>query len=424
MRQGRYYIVRLMPLWLLLLTPFYLFPTSTRSLALLALPGLWWLQKQEKGYFIRRTLLDWPIFLMLVMVLVSLYATFDLTFSLSKVTGFLFHIAVFYAVVETVQTRVGLNRALVFYFLSGLVVIGLGLLGTQWMFKVPLLSHLTQFIPRLVQNLPGAETGIHPNQLAGTLLWFFPLQLSLIWGLSKHVAVPVIGSKRLTSLLLWGNLGVTGFTFLLTQSRGGWVGGVVALAFLGSILHRGVRWLVLIGLGIGFVSLGVFGWSTALDLFFSDATEKAIGSLGSLSFRMEIWRAALWGIADFPFTGMGMGTFRVVARLLYPLNVSPTYNISDAHNQFLQVALDLGLLGLIGFMALWFGAGYSIVYTIRHTRDAFIKVISLGIASCMIGYFVFAFSSIVALGAKPGVFFWWLLAMAVGIHQKTVRQVQ
>lgn len=412
------FLVRYIPLWLLLLAPFLLFPSLTKTLALLGLPFLWWLNKREKGYFVRRTPFDWAIFVLLLMVLVSEYATFDLNFSLPKLSGFLFHIAIFYAVAEAVRTRRGLQRSLAFYFLLGLLVLGIGVLNTVWLEKVSFLATITQKLPTLTEKLPGAESGIHPNQLAGTLLWIFPLQASIVWGLFQQRKADF---PRWVLPVLSTSFAFTLVVFLLTQSRGGWVGGIVALAILGSLWHRTIRWSVGIG-GVGTViAAGVIGWQKIGELLVSDTTEAIVGNLGSLGFRQEVWRVALWGLGDFPFTGMGMGTFRKVARVLYPLNVSPKYDIAHAHNQFLQTGLDLGILGMAAFLAVWLIAGFLLARTIRHTDtdDVFIKSVAVGSVASLGGYFVYALSDTVALGAKPGFFLWWLFAFSTGVYQLT-----
>ena len=55
----------------------------------------------------------------------------------------------------------------------------------------------------------------------------------------------------------------------------------------------------------------------------------------SLDSRVEIWSRALYALQDFPFTGVGLGTFRRVVNLLYPLFlVPPDVDIAHAHNIF------------------------------------------------------------------------------------------
>jgi len=331
-------IVKLTPLWLFALAPFLMFPSPTRSLALPGLPFLWWLNKREKGYFVRRTPFDWSILLLLLMVLVTVFVTFSLEFSLPKLSGLLFHIFIFYAVVEAARNRAGLNRSLVLYILLGVLVVGLGLANTQWLLKIPALSGITQQLPILLK-LPGAEHGIHPNQLAGALLWLFPLTVSLIIGGRRLDPKNNLVLKK--PKLLGAVTAFFLFTFLLTQSRGGWIGGLAALAVIALLWDRRWGWLIGAGILAAIVAATFIGWDKVGELWGSDAAEAMVGNLGSLGFRQEVWRAGLWGVADFPFTGMGLGTFREVARVLYPLNVSPSYDIANAHNIFLQTALDL-----------------------------------------------------------------------------------
>ncbi|MFQ5410473.1 MAG: hypothetical protein ACE5FI_18855, partial [Anaerolineales bacterium] len=94
-------LIRLRPFLTLaalaLLAPFALFPTPTRFVALLAIPALWlwrWrvtrLSNPSGPHFIPRTPLDGAIFWIALMVLVSLYATFDIGFSLPKIAGLVY----------------------------------------------------------------------------------------------------------------------------------------------------------------------------------------------------------------------------------------------------------------------------------------------------------------------------------------------
>ena len=56
-------------------------------------------------------------------------------------------------------------------------------------------------------------------------------------------------------------------------------------------------------------------------------------------------------VQDFPFSGAGMGSFGPVADLLYPFFLAAPDTIPHAHNLFLQVAVDLGIPGLIAWLS-------------------------------------------------------------------------
>ena len=71
------------------------------------------------------------------------------------------------------------------------------------------------------------------------------------------------------------------------------------------------------------------------DLF--DATDTA-----ALSGRIPIWRGATSMAADFWGTGSGLNTYGV-ATLFYP-TVVPAHHLREAHNDYLQLAVEGGLL--------------------------------------------------------------------------------
>ena len=72
----------------------------------------------------------------------------------------------------------------------------------------------------------------------------------------------------------------------------------------------------------------------------------ATQALGGLDGRLEVWSRALFMTQDFPFTGIGMGTFRQVANAMYPFFLAgPDADIPHAHNLFLQVAVTWACRG-------------------------------------------------------------------------------
>jgi putative inorganic carbon (HCO3(-)) transporter len=67
--------------------------------------------------------------------------------------------------------------------------------------------------------------------------------------------------------------------------------------------------------------------------------------------RLEIWSRAVYMIQDFPLTGIGMGSFPHVADQFYPFLMHGQGTVDHAHNLCLQVAVDIGVLGLIAWLA-------------------------------------------------------------------------
>lgn len=397
---------------LVAVAPFLLFPGGWRTLALLGVPAWWGVRWWRRGHLVSPTPLDLPILLLLVQVLVSLWATADPAWSLPKVAGVVLGVAVYYAVAEVVAFGgAGLAWASAAFLVIGVGVAGVGALGIRAVERLPALRGALVHLPQAIRGLPGAEEGFNIHEVGGSLLWVVPVALAL-WGWS-------LGGRRLRVLprlgafvALTGALGSTLGVLVLTQSRGSWAGFAVGLWAM--LLVQGwpglVLGLLLVALGGGAVAYvgleGLREWAVRV-------AGPAIVPMG-LGGRVEIWSRALYAIGDFPFTGMGMNMFRRIEPVLYPLFSSlPDRDIAHAHNEFLQAALDLGVPGLVAFLALYLGAGWVLLRTLRRERG-FRRALAVGVLGGLVAHGAFGCVDAVALGAKPGFLFWWLLALASG----------
>lgn len=173
--------------------------------------------------------------------------------------------------------------------------------------------------------------------------------------------------------------------------------------------------------------VGRMGMKTVEDLVIDSLPVGSnVLSLGSLAGRMEMWSRAVWAIQDMPLTGLGMNVFRRAIYLLYPtFQISTAFDLGHAHNEILQAALDLGLPGLVGFLALYIGAVGMLVREMR--GSGLWRLLAIGLLGGLLAHFLFGITDAVALGAKPGFLFWWLLGMVYGVYElnragKVVRQ--
>jgi len=355
-----------------------------------------------------------------LMVLVAVLVTADPNLTLPKLTGLLLGYAGWVYLRTAVQSRRHLWLAFSFWGALGAGFLLIGILSASWIYKIPLLSAVLQRLPAQVVQLPGSDAGVQPNQLAGTLLLYLPLLISLLLGGWSFLR----SRLALTAVLIAAF--ITSITLLLTQSRSGWIGAaggfLVLLILWGSVLPpsgkrtwlwSGAAFLVILALA-GTVWIGPERLKTAWD----DPTQlqqTAVGSLGSVGFRQEVWRWAVTAVHDFPFTGTGLGTFRQVARRLYPLNVSPTYDIAHAHDIFLQTALDVGLPGLIVYLALLliaFWLGWQVA-----RRDETLRPFALGLLAALAALHIYGLTDALALGSKTGLSFWLALGLLTAMQQ-------
>jgi len=420
------WVVRLEWPILAILAPLLLFPDAKRSVALLGIPLIWIARKIARGRFVRRTPLDGAIALMLLMVLVSLYATFDIAFSLPKIAGILLGIAVFYAMVE-LDARWS-RWAVRVYLAGGLGLALLAILGTQRIGKLPVLSSIISRLPLILRGLPGAEGGFQPNEVAGALVWFIPLYFAFGASVWRSWRQKEEGMGKVVVLWLAGV--VTTMVLVFTQSRSAMVGFGLATLLLLAIAGRAGRIIAGVIVIAGVVALAIIGPSQAIDAFMGGrATTDTVAGALDASGRLEVWSRALYAIQDFPFTGTGPNAFRRIVPVLYPLfTISPDADIAHAHNHLLQAAVDLGLPGLVSYVAIWLVAGAMLVRIWQYGGGGMSRALAAGLGAGLAAHFVYGLTDTVALGAKPGVAWWALLGLAAArflfIEQDMEHKVQ
>jgi putative inorganic carbon (HCO3(-)) transporter len=400
---------------LLAVTPWLLFPDGWRSAALVVLPLLWIGNRIVTAHFIPRTPYDVVILGVLVMVWVSLYATYDIAVSLPKITGVLLGVSAFYVVVGFISAPKQLYEVLIVVLLGVAIFLGLVFVGTSWGNKIAVLQQLSARLPSLLRGLPGADTGFHPAEVGGTLTWliFMPAAVAIgLWAQRRirRVWPWLIGLGVLTAALL--------LVLILTQSRSAWLGVAAGAGVLLWLLGRWGRVALGAGVAVLIVSLALGVPSRLMSNGGSNSasvTDQAAFD-PSLVDRTEIWSRAIYGLQDFPFTGMGLGTFRYVMPALYPLfSVSPDVDLGHAHNEWLQTGVDVGLAGLVAFLAL---QGLSLVLAYRAFRmdwPVTVRWLMAGVLAGLVAHGVYGLTDAVALGAKPGVFLWVLLGLSAAV---------
>jgi putative inorganic carbon (hco3(-)) transporter len=403
-----------------LLLPIVLFPSPTRFLALLLIPLFWLLRRLLCRTLLPLTPLNGALLLLLLMVLVTVLITPDLLWSLPKVAGVVYGVALYFAAVSAIQLSPRLFWAGTgLLLLAGMGVAAAGLLGMSASGKLPLVQPLVSRLPAL--RLAGGDL-INPNEVAGVLLWMAPLALALALVLilrwRQRLAHPLL------ALLLIAVALVLAGALLLSQSRGGLLGYGVALFFLLAAFAGRYRRL-LFGLLAGLLLFALVAYAVAPQrfepLFDSGAAlDAGEAALNSLAGRREIWSRARYVVEDFPFTGVGLNNFRRVVPLLYPLFlISPATDIAHAHNHLLQVATELGIPGLIAYLAVWIGAAAMLWQSWQRAPDPRLRAAAAGMAASLLAYFVYGMFDAVALGARPGFLFWLLLGLVAALYRQT-----
>lgn len=428
-RAARVVVALELPL-VLLMSPLLMFPTPRRLLVLAAVPLVWLCARIATGRIVPNTPLNSALWLMLVMVGVSLWATFDILFSLGKVSGVVLGVLLFWASARWMTNPRRLAVGAAAYVLAGAALAVIGLLGTSWSNKFPMFAPIVAHLPRVIRGIPGAVDGFNANAVAGCVVLFVPLQAGLAFGALRGWLLPGLRARLGRAglvIALAGMLALTAGTLLLLQSRGAWLGMAVAGFAVCLWFRRWTRWLALsaaaalvvaaLVVGTGFLT-GGSGSDAADELEVGAATLEIRGLAG----RLELWSRAIYGMRDFPFTGMGMNVFRKVMPVLYPaFSISPSADIAHAHNHLLQAALDLGLPGLFSYAAIWLVTTTLLVIVYRRSHEPAMRTVAGGLGAGLVAHFVFSTTDAIPLGAKVGVLFWLTLAVAVALHRVACR---
>jgi putative inorganic carbon (hco3(-)) transporter len=201
------------------ISPALMFPNPHRLLVLVVVPLIWLCAWLTTGRALPRTPLNTALGLLLTMVAISLYATFDVQFSLGKVSGVILGVLLFWAVNRWMTSGERLAVGLAAFLLAGGALAILGLIGANWFVKFPVFDPVIRHLPKAIRGVPGAEEGFQPNPVAGCLVLFVPLQAALLVD-SDHAWVGparLALSRKLANLSQVLLLVLTAGTLILTK---------------------------------------------------------------------------------------------------------------------------------------------------------------------------------------------------------------
>ena len=168
--------------------------------------------------------------------------------------------------------------------------------------------------------------------------------------------------------LLVVGIGLLAGMAFLSLSRGGMIAsfvGASALAFT-MLARRRAGWRTwalacMIAATVGVV--GWFGWeAVAAELATLD---RPWGQIAQEADRPQIWKDALHGAWSHAFLGAGLGTFELV----YPIyrTIQGAGLFTDAHNEFVQLTLEVGMLGTALLLVFLVAVAIQLARALRST---------------------------------------------------------
>ena len=210
-----------------------------------------------------------------------------------------------------------------------------------------------------------------------------------------------------------------GVVLILTRSRAGYVAGAIGL--IGVLyLHRKYLATTISSLGVALIVGYLWLNNTAAQ---TNVVITDLVDTGSFNFRLAVWSVALQMLKGFPFTGVGMGTFNDVATRLYPF---PSVMDPGTHNLFLQVGIDLGIIGMIVYLSLiflMFFLTWQAQRALKLLGDTWLWVSMVGIFSGMLALMVHGLVDITVWGTRAAFVPWSVMAVIMATHLYTHEQL-
>jgi O-antigen ligase/tetratricopeptide (TPR) repeat protein len=281
---------------------------------------------------------SYPLWLMLalltILALLSSFTSVRVAASAAEFGQFLSYIALFFLTIDLVRNEAEIER-----FANIILIVGslMGLVAVYFYWGQ------TGYIssPRM-NSMFGNK-----NHFAGFLLLILPLAVVLY-----------LHSADTREQVAYGATAVfLSDCFILTYSRGAWLSLLPGLFLIGWAGRRLPLRQPLKRIAVLLVAV----MATAF-LINSDALRqahevgtRAVGSImaaaihaaepeGSLSDRFGYWQGAIRIIGDHPLLGTGLGTFK---DLFLKYQQEPFHYSKYAHNYFLQMGAEMGVIGLI-----------------------------------------------------------------------------
>jgi O-antigen ligase len=179
------------------------------------------------------------------------------------------------------------------------------------------------------------------------------------------------------------------FSLGASWSRGAWIGFAAAVLAIAIALPRTTGWSVLLvgALVIGGVALCASGrlpvsftsrlTSFVQDIRFEDVRGVPINDANyAVIERLAHWQAALSMFRYDLWTGIGFGCYEAA----YPIFALTNWPIAlgHAHNYYLNLAAETGLIGLLSYLVLW-GIVFWQTWRIARRARGLTRGVSIGL---------------------------------------------
>lgn len=303
----------------------------------------------------------------------------------------------YFLVVNLIRSREWLSRCIAGAVISGVIVSFYGIF--QNFFG---LAETTWQDADMFSSIKGrvVSTFENPNVLAEYLIMLLPL----IFAVFIVAKSPKIKAATLLCFALSGGC------LIYTWSRGAWLGFMIGMIiFMLMYSKKTLAAMLFCLLGVPFLPFVLP--QSIIERFTS------IGNLGdsSTSYRVYIWDGVISMLRDYFVTGIGIGNDSF--KLVYPAYaLSGIETAPHSHNLYLQITVELGIVGLVVFLALLFIWAQSCL-TLHATEKRKTKLIGAGIFCGIFAVLLQGMTDYIWYNYRVFLMFWLMLGLSAAVRR-------
>jgi O-antigen ligase len=199
----------------------------------------------------------------------------------------------------------------------------------------------------------------------------------------------------------------------MTYSRASWLGFILSFAliiyYLYSLLNKRVKILFIFTVIFSIITFLAIP-QTVKNKIWNILPKNTIERIASITqiensglFRLNLWKESLEIIEDFPLFGVGLNTYS---------KIGPKYSKAGGgyypHNSYLQMAAEIGILGLFSFLWILINLFRIGIRTLKNNND---KII-LGFLAALLAFLTQSFFDVNLYALQLATLFWFVLGLA------------
>jgi O-antigen ligase/Tfp pilus assembly protein PilF len=311
---------------------------------------LWVLKyfKEQKNIWVKSPL-NLHVYLFIIIMSISLMESKFLIVSLRGYLIFLSYFLIYFLVINNIENEQEFYSFIKLFFIISFFISIYTLI--QYYGLDPYLRELGALTSTIGQK----------NWISNYLALIFPMIFSFF----------LLEEIKKNKILLFLLLSIIYANLMICQSRGIWISICLTLILaiytvikfnIFEIFKKNKKWLIIL-LSVFIIITIIYSIDNPLNKDLLTVPQRALSTFDqrdlSINMRLLNWKNTYQMIKDKPFFGLGIGTFKMnyldyQAEFLKNNPVYREYWVfpREAHNEYLQIGAELGLLGLGLFMAI------------------------------------------------------------------------